>query len=144
MASAEVLLVEDDSNDVTVALHAFRRHAMEDRVLVLRDGAELVDYLLGPARAGRYGDRGLPKVILLDLKLPGLDGRAVLRALRADERTRHIPIVIVSASDRDSDVRECYALGANSFVHKEFDPARPGEYLIQTARYWLDTNEAVR
>jgi two-component system response regulator len=134
----EVLLVEDDSNDVTIALRAFRRHAMESRVKVLRDGAEVVDYLLGvdsePAPCP-------PKVILLDLKMPRMDGRDVLRELRANPRTRHIPVVVVSSSGRESDVRECYDLGANSFVVKEFDPARPGEYLVETVRYWLETNE---
>jgi CheY-like chemotaxis protein len=134
----EVLLVEDDSNDVTIALRAFRRHAMESRVKVMRDGAELVDYLLGlDAEPGACQ----PKVILLDLKMPRMDGREVLRELRANPRTRHIPVVVVSSSGRESDVRECYDLGANSFVVKEFDPARPGEYLVETARYWLETNE---
>jgi CheY-like chemotaxis protein len=80
-------------------------------------------------------------VILLDLKMPRMDGREVLRELRANPRTRHIPVVVVSSSGRESDVRECYDLGANSFVVKEFDPARPGEYLVETARYWLETNE---
>ncbi len=140
---ADVLLVEDNSNDVAVALRAFRRHAMESRVKVLRDGAEVVDYLFGnPDSLASPAFK--PKVILLDLKMPRMDGRAVLRQLRSDERTRHIPVVVVSSSDRESDVRECYSLGANSFVVKQFDPMRPGEYLVDTARYWLETNETAR
>ena len=133
---ADVILVEDDANDIAVAMRAFRRHSLEDRVRVLRDGAELVDYLqthnlrLCP-----------PKLILLDLKMPRMDGRAALRELRSRPETRHIPVVVVSSSDRQSDVRECYELGANSFVVKQLTPWSPGTYLVDTVRYWLDMNE---
>ena len=134
---AEILLVEDDANDVAVAVRAFRRNALEHRVRVLRDGAELVDYLQASGRPA-----GLPKLILLDLKMPRLDGRAALRELRSQPGSRHIPVVIVSSSNRLSDVRECYDLGANSFVVKQLDPQAPGQYLVDTARYWLDRNLA--
>lgn len=133
---ADVLLVEDDANDVAVALRAFRLHSLEDRVRVLRDGAELVDYLTSrdaPVRS--------PKLILLDLKMPRMDGRAALRELRRRPETRHIPVVIVSSSHRQRDVRECYELGANSFVVKQLTPWSPGTYLVDTVRYWLDMNE---
>jgi two-component system response regulator len=133
---ADVLLVEDDANDVAVALRAFRRHSLEDRVHVLRDGVELVDYL--DARDLRARP---PKLILLDLKMPRLDGRAALRELRSRPETRHIPVVVVSSSDQQSDVRECYELGANSFVVKQLNPWAPGTYLVDTVRYWLDMNE---
>jgi len=135
-ARAEVLLVEDDANDVAVAMRAFRLHSLEDRVHVLRDGAELVDYLETPSRRERP-----PKLILLDLKMPRMDGRAALRELRSRPETRHIPIVVVSSSDRQSDVRECYELGANSFVVKQMNPWSPGTYLVDAVRYWLDMNE---
>lgn len=136
--AAEVLLVDDDANDVAVALRAFRKHALEDRVRVFRDGAELLDYL------DRVNLRiKTPKLILLDLKMPRLDGRGALRELRSREATRHVPVVIVSSSDQQSDVRECYELGANSFVVKQFNPSSPGTYLVETVRYWLDTNEAI-
>jgi two-component system response regulator len=133
----EILLVEDDSNDVAVALRAFRRHSLGERVHVLRDGAELLDYLLAA------GSRFLPKLILLDLKMPRLDGRAALKELRSRPATRHVPVVIVSSSDREHDIRECYELGANSFVVKQLNPWAPGEYLVHTARYWLDMNHAI-
>jgi len=132
----DVLLVEDDANDIAVALRAFRRHSLEDRVRVLRDGAELVDYLQTRNLRGRP-----PKLILLDLKMPGMDGRAALRELRSRPETRHIPVVMVSSSDQQSDVRECYELGANSFVVKQLTPWSPGRYLVDTVRYWLDMNE---
>lgn len=133
----DVLLVEDDANDIAVALRAFRRHSLEDRVRVLHDGAELVDYLQTHDLRTRQ-----PKVILLDLKMPRMDGRAALRELRSRTDTRHIPVVVVSSSDRPSDVRECYELGANSFVVKELNPGSPGTYLVDTVRYWLDRNQA--
>ena len=134
---ADVLLVEDDANDIAVALRAFRRNSLEARVCVLRDGAELVDYLETHNLRGRP-----PKLILLDLKMPRLDGRAALRELRSRPETRHIPVVVVSSSDQQSDVRECYELGANSFVVKQLNPWSPGTYLVDTVRYWLDLNEA--
>jgi two-component system response regulator len=133
---ADVLLVEDDANDIAVALRAFRMHALGDRVRVLRDGAELVDYLDATDLRTRP-----PKVILLDLKMPRLDGRAALRELRRRPETRHTPIVVVSSSDQQSDVRDCYVLGANSFVVKQLNPGAPGTYLVDTVRYWLDMNE---
>jgi len=133
----EILLVEDDSNDVAVALRAFRRHSLAERVHVLRDGAELIDYLLAA------GSRFRPKLILLDLKMPRLDGRGALKELRRRPETRHVPVVIVSSSDQEHDIRECYELGANSFVVKQLNPWAPGEYLVHTARYWLDMNQAI-
>ena len=141
---SDLLLVDDNPNDVAVAMRAFRQNALDQRVKVLHDGAELIEYLLG-ALAGSKGHLPpVPKAILLDLKMPKLDGRAVLRALRAHARTRHVPIVVVSWSDHEDDMRDCYSLGANSFVVKRFDSSRPGQYLVDAARYWLDTNESIR
>lgn len=134
--AAEVLLVDDDANDVAVALRALRKHSLEERVRVFRDGVELIDYLATVNLRVRR-----PRLILLDLKMPRLDGRAALRALRSRPETRHVPVVVVSSSDRQSDVRDCYELGANSFVVKQFNPTSPGTYLVETVRYWLDRNE---
>jgi CheY-like chemotaxis protein len=133
----DILLVEDDANDIAVAMRAFRRNALEERVRVLRDGVELVEYLQTHDLRARP-----PKVILLDLKMPRMDGRAVLRELRSRQETRHVPVVVVSSSDQPSDVLECYELGANSFVVKQLTPAMPGTYLVDTVRYWLEINEA--
>ena len=134
--SAEVLLVEDDSNDIAVAMRAFERHSLGEHVKVLRDGAELLEYLDGNGRPA-------PRLILLDLKMPRLDGRAALRELRSRDATRHVPVVVISSSDQQRDVRDCYELGANSFVVKQFNPYAPGEYLVDTVRYWLDMNQPV-
>jgi CheY-like chemotaxis protein len=134
---SDILLVEDDSNDVAVALRALRRHELHDRVRVLRDGAELVDYL-----ADMGESEVPPRVILLDLKMPRLDGRAALRELRSREQSRNIPVVVVSSSRQQDDVRDCYDLGANSFIVKQMNPYAPGEYLVDVVRYWLNLNEA--
>lgn len=143
VAGADLLLVDDDSNDIAIAMRAFRQHALDGRVVVMQGGAELVDYLLGvPTLPGSLPP--VPKVILLDLKMPRIDGKAVLRTLRANARTRHVPIVIVSWSAQEQDKRECYELGANSFVVKRLDEQRPGQYLVDAARYWLETNESTR
>jgi CheY-like chemotaxis protein len=136
---ADVLLVEDDANDIAVALRAFQRSALGGRIKVLRDGVELLNYL--DAAAGRQGEL---KLILLDLKMPRLDGRRALRALRTRDETRHVPVVVVSSSDRPNDVRDCYDLGANSYVVKQLNAWSPGQYLVDTVRYWLEMNEVAR
>jgi CheY-like chemotaxis protein len=132
---ADILLVEDDPNDVEVARRAFRRSGLADRVAVARDGEEA----LARVRDGGNGWR-LPRVVFLDLRLPGLNGWDVLRRLRADERTRDLPVVIVSSSSRESDVRESYRAGANSFLVKQYQRERPGQYLVDAARYWIELN----
>ncbi len=136
----DLLLVEDNLNDVVVALRAFRLHGLEHRVKVLRDGAEALDYLSGEGSEHEPDARVLPKVVLLDLRMPRIDGREVLRSVRADARTRDLPVVVVSSSQAESDIRDCYEMGANSFVVKSFDAKKPGEYLVDVARYWLNLN----
>jgi CheY-like chemotaxis protein len=131
----DILLVEDDANDVAVAMRAFQKNSMAGRVRVMRDGVELVEYMKTHDMAARP-----PKVILLDLKMPRMDGREVLRELRSRPETRHIPVVVVSSSDHPGDVRDSYELGANSFVVKQMTAFMPGSYLVDTARYWLEIN----
>jgi two-component system response regulator len=138
----EVLLVEDDANDAMVAMRAFARHGLDQHVKLVNDGAEAHDYLLGPDAAQNGERRMVPRVIFLDLKMPRVDGLDLLEQLRSHERTRSVPVVIVTSSDREIDVREAYRLGANSFVVKQFDAAHPGEYLVAIAHYWLDFNRA--
>lgn len=132
-----ILLVEDDPNDVAVALRALRRSGFE-AVDVARDGEEALDYLR--SAAGDHED--CPVVVFLDLKMPRLDGWEVLREIRADRRMATLPVVVVSASRRPDDVRRSYELGANSFLVKQFDARRPGGYLVDAARYWIELNEA--
>ena len=109
--------------------------------MVARDGAEAHEYLLGEDAALNGERRLVPKVIFLDLKMP--QGRRLQAARRTCAQTsarREVPVVIVTSSDREVDVKESYRLGANSFVVKQFDPDKPGEYLVDIARYWLDLN----
>ncbi|MEX2205474.1 MAG: response regulator [Myxococcota bacterium] len=138
--TSDLLLVEDNQNDIMVAMRAFRLHGLEHRVTVLRDGAAALDYLTGAGAPEESEPLPLPKVILLDLRMPRIDGREVLRHLRTDTRTKGVPVVIVSSSQAETDIRDCYDLGANSFVVKTFDAKRPGEYLVDVARYWLNLN----
>jgi CheY-like chemotaxis protein len=137
---SELLLVEDNLSDVVVAMRAFRIKGIEHRVKVLRDGAEALEYLGIGGRGDAADPPPVPKVMLLDLRMPRVDGLAVLRFMRADERTRTVPIVIVSSSESQRDVDECYRLGANSFIVKKIDAKRPGEYLAEIAEYWLNLN----
>jgi CheY-like chemotaxis protein len=135
MSDAGLLLVEDDPNDVFVALRAFRRAGIES-VQVAHDGAEALAMLgLVPGNGATH-----PRVILLDLQLPRVNGFDVLRAVRNAEETRHIPVVVVSTSADASDVRRAYQLGANSYVVKRGDASRPGGYFTDIARYWLEIN----
>jgi two-component system response regulator len=138
--TADLLLVEDDPNDAEVARRAFRRCGMGDRVIFARDGEEALDYVYGCREEDAEDGRAIPRVIFLDLKLPGMNGWDVLRSLRADARTKDIPVVIVSSSNRESDVRESYRAGANSFVVKQYQRREPGQYLVDAARYWLELN----
>jgi two-component system response regulator len=137
-AIVEILLVEDNPNDVELTLHAFRRHNLANRVHVVRDGAEAIEYLLpdveNPANTK-------PKVVLLDLKLPKITGLEVLRRLKADERTRNIPVVVVTSSREDRDIITAYGLGVNSYVVKPVDFEQFSRAMQQLGMYWLLLNE---
>jgi CheY-like chemotaxis protein len=136
-----IVLAEDYTDDQMFVKEALAESRFANAVNVVQDGRELLDYL---QRLGDYeepAEAPRPALILLDLKMPRLDGRAALRELRSRPETRHVPVVVVSSSDQQSDVRECYELGANSFVVKQMNPWSPGTYLVDTVRYWLDMNE---
>jgi two-component system response regulator len=130
-----ILLVEDNPDDVALTLRALRQNQIANRVDVVRDGAEALARLLGPTPAV------LPQVVLLDLKLPKVDGLEVLRALRADERTRTLPVVILTSSREEQDVIRGYRLGANSYVRKPVDFQQFVEAVRQLGLYWLVLNE---
>jgi two-component system response regulator len=138
----EILLVEDNPNDVKLALHAFQRHNLANRVRVTRDGAEALEFVFGTDRyAGRPVENG-PKVILLDLKLPLVDGLEVLRRIKADPRTRSVPVVVMTSSREDADVAECYQLGVNSYIVKPVDFEQFTEVVRQLGFYWLLLNQS--
>jgi two-component system response regulator len=137
----EILLVEDNPNDLKLALHAFRTHNLANQVQVARDGAEALEFIFGTDRfAGRRLDQG-PKVIFLDLKLPLIDGIEVLRKVKSDPRTRTIPVVIMTSSQEERDLASSYALGGNSYIVKPVDFDKFTEVVRQLGYYWLLVNK---
>ncbi len=137
-----ILLVEDNPDDEALTLRALRKNKIGNRIVVARDGVEALDYLFA---TGPYANRpagALPQLVLLDLKLPKIDGLEVLHRLRADERTRLIPVVVLTSSLEEQDLVRCYSGGANSYVRKPVDFARFVEAVGQLGLYWLVLNEA--
>jgi two-component system response regulator len=136
-----ILLVEDNPADVELTLRAFRKSKVLNEIVVVRDGVEALDYLFltGPF-AGR-DSKASPEVVLLDLKLPKVDGLEVLRRMRADERTRRIPVVVLTSSGEEKDILSSYDLGANSFVRKPVDFNQFLEAAQQLGLYWLVLNQ---
>lgn len=136
-----ILLVEDNPDDELLMLRALTKNRIANEVIVTRDGVEALDYLFG---TGDYTERDMslmPQVILLDLKLPKIDGLEVLRRLRADERTKHIPAVILTTSSEQQDIVRSYDLGANSYVQKPVDFDEFIEATRQLGLYWLVINK---
>jgi CheY-like chemotaxis protein len=129
-----ILLIEDNADDVELTRLALRETDLPTRMVVARDGAEALEALLGEGAIR-------PQLVLLDLKLPKLDGLDVLRRVRADERTRNLPVVVLSSSLEDEDLARCYALGANSYVRKPVDFARFVDVVNRLGIYWLVLNE---
>jgi two-component system response regulator len=134
----EILLVEDNASDAELVLHSMKKNHFANRIRVARDGAEALDIMLGN---GRDPLQALPRLILLDLKLPKIDGLQVLARLKADPRTRCIPIVVLTSSREEYDLSSCYKLGANSYIVKPVDFARFMEAMRQLGLYWLLLNE---
>lgn len=137
----EILLVEDNPSDVKLALHAFQKHHVANRIHVARDGAEALEYLFCTDRYAQRRIENGPKVILLDLKLPLVDGIEVLRQVKADPRTRMIPVVILTSSKEESDIVESYELGVNSYIVKPVDFDQFMEVARQLGYYWLLINQ---
>lgn len=141
MENGKILLVEDNPDDVELTLRAFEENNITNDVVVARDGVEALDYLFG---RGKFADRDMsvmPVVILLDLKLPKVDGLEVLRRLRADDRTKLLPVVVLTASREESDVVNGYKLGANSYVRKPVDIEQFNKAVRDLGIYWLLLNE---
>jgi two-component system response regulator len=137
--SVEILLVEDNPNDEMLTLHAFKRQKVVNSVYVVRDGAEALEYVFC---TGAYADRRIenPRVILLDLKLPRVDGLEVLRQIRSDPRTRMIPVVVLTSSSEERDIVETYKLGVNSYIVKPVDFEQFNEVAKHLGYYWLLLN----
>jgi two-component system, response regulator len=136
-----ILLVEDNADDLDLTLRAFRKSKVLNEIIAVRDGVEALDYLFATGTHSGRDPKATPEVILLDLKLPKVSGLEVLRRLRADERTRRIPVVVLTSSNEEKDIMACYDLGANSFVRKPVDFAQFMVAAQQLGMYWLVTNE---
>jgi CheY-like chemotaxis protein len=142
MDSKIIFLVEDNPDDEALTLRAFKKNNIGNEVVVARDGAEALDYFFGTgAHAGR-DMRVVPAITLLDLKLPKVDGLEVLRRLRGDERTKLLPVVILTSSKEDQDLINSYRLGANSYIRKPVDFGQFVEAVRQLGLYWLVLNES--
>jgi two-component system, response regulator len=142
MKQRRILLVEDNPDDEVLAVRALKRSNVAKEIIVVRDGAEAVNYLFSEGPFAGSEPKPLPHLVLLDLKLPKLDGLGVLRRIRAEERTRLVPVVILSSSDEEDDRIQAYSLGANSYVRKPVDFE---QFLIAAAQlgiYWLVLNES--
>ncbi|TAK84209.1 MAG: response regulator [Betaproteobacteria bacterium] len=135
-----ILLIEDNPDDVKLTLRAFKRSNMLYPIVVLNDGIEALDFLFARGAYGDQSGKPLPTLIVLDLKLARLDGLGVLKAIRADQRTKLIPVVILTSSKEDEDVISSYASGANSYVRKPVDFAEFLEAAKLIGIYWLMTN----
>ena len=136
-----ILLVEDNADDVELALRAFAKSNVANAIKVVNDGAAALDYLFSTGSDASREPRPLPEVVLLDLKLPKVDGLDVLRRIRADERTRRLPVVVLTSSNEEADIVRSYDLGANSFVRKPVDFSAFLEAARQLGLYWLVLNE---
>lgn len=135
-----ILLVEDNPDDELLALRALKKGSILHRVVVVHDGAEALDYLFAKGAFADRDPQDLPEVVLLDLRLPKLDGLAVLRSLRANERTRLLPVVVLTTSDEESDIVASYSLGANSYIQKPVDFDQFIEAVHHLGLYWLALN----
>jgi two-component system response regulator len=137
----EILLVEDDPNDLELTLHTMRESNIANTVDVARDGAEALEFIF---RTGRFSARNdaNPKVVLLDLKLPLVDGLEVLRRIKADRRTQLIPVVVLTSSREEKDIVESYKLGVNSYIVKPMDFDQFAEAVRSLGLYWLLLNQA--
>jgi CheY-like chemotaxis protein len=141
MDNKVILLVEDNARDEALTLRALKKSNIANEVVVARDGVQALDYFFGDVAASDGAAKVIPQLVLLDLKLPKIDGLEVLRRLRANERTRRLPVVIFTSSSEDEDVITSYSLGANSYVRKPVDFERFLEATRQLGLYWLVLNE---
>ncbi len=142
MKAKNILLVEDNPDDVQLTLRALKKSKIMNDVVVAQDGIEALDYLFGTGKHAGRDAKGLPQVVLLDLKMPKMDGLEVLQRIRGDERTRLLPVVVLTTSSEDRDRVESYKLGANSYVRKPVDFNQFAEAVNQLGLYWLVLNES--
>jgi two-component system response regulator len=144
LKAAEILLVEDNPNDMELTLRAMSTYNLANKIYVAKDGAEALDYVFGEGAYNKRDMKDKPQVILLDLKLPKMDGLEVLRKLKSDERTKVIPIVVLTSSTEDRDVIESYELGVNSYIVKPVDFDKFISAVSQIGLYWMLLNKPLQ
>jgi len=138
----EILLVEDNANDAELALYALKKHHIANHVEIVRDGAEALDYVFCTGTYALRRIEDVPKVVLLDLKLPKVDGLEVLQRIKSDPHTRLIPVVVLTSSQEERDIVESYQLGVNSYIVKPVDFEQFVEAVRQLGLYWVLLNQA--
>jgi two-component system, response regulator len=141
MSAKKLLLVEDNPDDIELTLRALKKNNIMNEVVIARDGEEALRILFGPEPGWGKDLPSLPSVMLLDLKLPKVDGLGVLQRVRSNPRTKHLPVVVLTSSKEDQDLVQSYSLGANSYVRKPVDFHRFVEAVQQLGLYWLILNE---
>ncbi|HEY9721192.1 MAG TPA: response regulator [Oscillatoriaceae cyanobacterium] len=141
MTNKPILLVEDNPDDVALTLRAFKKNNIVNPVVVAQDGVEALDYLFGTGQYAGRDVREQPSVVLLDLRMPRMDGLEVLKRLRADERTKRMPVVVLTSSKEETDLVRSYDLGANSYIRKPVDFVQFSQAVGQLGLYWLVLNE---
>ncbi|HEY6191502.1 MAG TPA: response regulator [Bacteroidota bacterium] len=141
MASKVILLVEDNPDDELLTVRALKQNNVVNEIVVARDGVEALDYLFATGRYSSRDSSKLPEVVLLDLKIPKIDGMEVLKRIRADDRTSILPVVILTSSKEEQDRLKGYKLGANSYIRKPVDFVQFTEAVKQLKMYWLVLNE---
>jgi CheY-like chemotaxis protein len=139
----EIIIVEDDPNDAELITRALRKHNLANKLVLLKDGAEALDFLFDKGSFPDKYDDGYPKVILLDLKLPKVNGIEVLRKLKSDERTKKIPVVILTSSREDRDLKDAYDLGVNSYVTKPIKFDEFAKVVSDLGMYWMLLNKSL-
>ena len=140
----EILLVEDNPDDLDLALHALKKHRVANHIQVARDGAEALEFLFGTGPHAQRDTGIQPRFILLDLKLPKVDGIEVLRQIKADPRTKAVPVVVLTSSKEDFDLARCYELGVNSYIVKPMGFQQFAEVVRQMGFYWMLLNQPPR
>jgi two-component system response regulator len=142
LEAVEIVLIEDNDFDAELTLRAFRKYYLSTKIIRLADGQEALDYLLPSEVTTEVKMRAHPKMILLDLKLPGMSGLEVLQKVKSDPRTKHIPVVVLTSSTEEEDIHASYQLGANSYISKPVEFERFMESVKNLGLYWLLLNKA--
>jgi two-component system, response regulator len=138
--AVDILLVEDNRHDIEMIMYSFEEHGMRYHMLAVQDGAKALDYFFGDHGCLHGGTAQMPRLIMLDLKLPRVNGVEVLKRLKSDTRTRHIPVVVFTSSNESRDKLECYSLGVNSYIVKPLDSDEFSRFVADIGSYWIRMN----